>query len=345
MSLDDDVRRLREFRRSLAEPGPGRLAEGRRRLLTMIEGPVELPRRRRRWVPVLAAASAVLVVTVGAVLVLGGAPLPVGLPFGAGPRWPEGTGTESAPDKPDQAEHVSAVQLLEQLARTAEQQPGPLVVPSGKLLYVRSSSLPDGMAPTLSTDYLHEMWLEQPGCIPLMIRRQDGTSGFTMPDPTNPRDNWPAELDRTRAQFAADGPSLRFPTPEFLAGLPTDPAQLYLVLGDLVQPSRGAWSTEHAIADQVRGLFNTAGPLIPPAQKAAIYRVLARLGSVAATGTPQTLAGRTVVGVAQLERGGRDQLLFDLTTGDLVGSGGESSASFFAIWQHSLVSSVGEVPA
>jgi len=119
------------------------------------------------------------------------------------------------------------------------------------------------------------------------------------------------------------------------------------VLTEQGERSRGDWSNEHGTFDEVRGLMHRAEPLLPPAVRAALYRALTGLDSIASTGEVLTVAGRQVYGIDQLERGERQRILLDAQTGRVVGyssvtTGGE--VGWTAVWRHAVTPASGVVP-
>jgi hypothetical protein len=340
----EDYARLREFREDLATPTQTRLAPGRARLLSRTTGETErvAPVRPRRWLAAFATIVAVIAVTAGAVWLF--RPPGFRLPFAGSPN---GDKTDSVPGVPSPTTHAMAVHLLEQAAATAEAEQervgsSPPIAVGQRFLYVRESNLAPGQASTQPNDYIHEMWMEPTGCIVVMIRRTDGTSSFTDPDPNSPKSGVPDEANQDRARLAADGPSLTLPTAGYLAGLPTDPAKLMALLRKAFEPSRGAWSTEHAVFDQTREMMHRYEPLLTPPVRAAWLRALATVPSATATGELLTLGGHRVFAVGQLERGETTDLLLDADTGRIVGY---RNGTFWAIWQHSVVDTVGATPS
>jgi hypothetical protein len=326
---EHDVRELREFRAGLADPAPERMA---RIGAKVINNDSRHRARRGLLVPAIVAAS-VVVVGIGAAVVAfdrpgsGGSGVPAG---GASARTQPETAdkTSSVPDPLAPAEHAAAVNLLERFANAAGPGPAPLTVPAGKLLYVRGAA---------TQVYLHELWVDVNGGIPVMIRRSDdGVVTVQVPDPNNPKsDNLP-EIAQRRAELDRLGASLDRPTPAFLAGLPTDPATMLALLR---ARDTGPWSADHSIVDFVRGFLYNNEPLITPQVRAALYRALAELPSVGSTGEMIDIEGHKVYAIAQKERGDTQELLLDADTGRVVGS---RSGTFYDIWSYGVVNAPGE---
>jgi hypothetical protein len=346
MNDDRDIEQLNEFRAGLAEPAPERQARMRARIVHNAGSspPTRRFANRRVLVPAIAAAS-VLAVAVGAgIIAFNHDDEPVNaIPIGTSPSTRPSTQeqpvpatpsaetekTSSTPEPPSAADHQKAVTLLEQFAATG---PAPLVVPEGKLLYVRGESK---TSPTMR----HEMWLDVKGSIPVMIRRTDeGRGSFTVPDANNPKDNHEQEVAQRRADLAANGPNLMQPTPEFLAALPTDPNAMLEKLKATAVQSGGPWSPDHAIMDFARGLLYNNEPLLTPQVRSALYRALAKLDSISSTGEVIELDGRKVYAISQAERGGRQELLIDAQTGRFVGS---RSTDFYDLWSYAVVATAG----
>ncbi|MGI5183117.1 hypothetical protein ACQEVZ_43355 [Dactylosporangium sp. CA-152071] len=89
-------------------------------------------------------------------------------------------------------------------------------------------------------------------------------------------------VQQQRTTFAKDGPSLRQPTPQFLAGLAADPGRLRTMLLDAPCPPGGctdevrAWFAWNLVSDLAR----TADVITPPALRSALLRILTGLPGV-----------------------------------------------------------------
>jgi hypothetical protein len=219
------------------------------------------------------------------------------------------------------------------------------------VLYVR------GRGAEWTPPYTHEMWLDVNGAIPLMIRRADGSDGFTVggPEPTTDPSASPSpapvdqkkddgmarEIESARAELAQQGPSLNRPTPAYLATLPTDPRQLLDLMKEQFGPAAGDWSVDHGVFDQTRNLLYNNDPVLTGAVRAAIYGALALLPGTGSSGEV-TYHGKWYVSIWFTERGGRQaEILFDPATGRVAGEG---PVDRVVLWTHAVVDEVGDVP-
>ena len=347
--MSDEFERvaLREFRPELAQPS----AEALRRVRDMVTqaGTVPAPARRSRpwvrWGAPVAVTGLVLALIVGTVSVM--SPAAFDALVGALPGF-GGTDSRDKPGRASAEEHAAAVAALEAMARAAASSE-PVEVKDGQLLYIR------GTGTRWSPPYKHEMWVDVNGAIPLMIRRTDGTSGFTVggpepsadpsgtpsPMPANPKDaNYDAEVEQRRAELAEKGPDLTRPTPAYLAGLPTDPRDLLDLMKEQFGPSAGDWSVDHGVFDQTRNLLYMNEPLLTGEVRATIYRALALLPGVGSSGEV-TYEGRRYVTIWFTERGERQQEVWlDPATGRVAGEG---PLDFAILWHHAVVDRVGDV--
>jgi hypothetical protein len=353
-----EIQHLREFRSELADPSAERLARIRARLTGRAA-----PKERTRWslrnlmVPAVAAAAVLTVAIASAVIAFDGDPggSAPGAPPSEEPQ--DSRKTDSNPDMPGATAHRNAVTLLEQFAAAAGAGPAPLTVPAGQLLYVRGTGAArnasvgvDGSSPTTSKEqtYAHEMWVDVNGSIPVMIRRtDDGQVTVLAPDPNNPKDNHEASVAEQRQELATKGPSLRLPTPEYLAALPTDTEAMSALLRTL-SPENGSWSEDHAIVDGLRQFLYTNEPLLTPQVRAALYRAMAKLESISSTGQIVEVDGRKLYAIAQTERDQRQELLLDAQTGRIVGGrsmmANETTPGFYDLWTHAVVAKAGDTP-
>jgi hypothetical protein len=340
---------LREFRQELGQPSPEALRRVRDLVTQAGTAPAPAQRSRPwvRWGAPVAVTVVVLGLVLGTVALV--SPATLDSLVGALPLIGR-TDSRDSPGRASEAEHNAAVEALATLARTAEGTQ-PVTVRDGQVLYVR------GRGEEWTPSYTHEMWLDVNGAIPLMIRRADGSDGFTVggPDPTtepsatpspvpvNPKnESMDGEVARARAELAQQGPSLNRPTPAYLTSLPTDPQQLLDLMKEQFGPWAGDWSVDHGVFDQTRNLLYNNEPLLTGPVRAAIYRALALLPGTGSSG-PVTYHGQRYVTIWFTERGDRQgEFLFDPTTGRVAGEG---PLDHVVLWHHSVVDRVGDVPA
>jgi hypothetical protein len=118
----------------------------------------------------------------------------------------------------------------------------------------------------------------------------------------------------------AQPPSLRFPTPEYLAGLPTDPAQLLAVLRQAAKAEGNTkWSTDKIAFGMAYDLFAQAGPILPAALCSGLYGAIALMPGIQRIEGQTDLGGRHGIAIGFAERGEREDILLDPTTLETIG--------------------------
>ena len=137
---------------------------------------------------------------------------------------------------------------------------------------------------------------------------------------------WLAATDLRIARIAVDGhdmstdnsppgaPSLQYPSIEFLNGLSTDDSTLYTMFRDLNAGVKLGGA--RYVTKEVFYALRTYGPLLPPATRAAFFRVLTHVSGE--TAAEFQVAGGTYLGFHDIAGSGAD-LLVDPTTGQVVG--------------------------
>ncbi|GAA4163372.1 hypothetical protein GCM10022251_45990 [Phytohabitans flavus] len=275
----------------------------------------------RILVPAMAATLVAGLVVGGALLFRPGAgPMGFGAPSGETPSEEKTSEPNLTPASPE------TVAVLQKLAEAAASSPAAAKVRPGQYIFVRH----DGWAASFRANagggaksdgsgteatpqeatlgegtlepQIREMWFDPQGMIAESI--------------TDGSDEMGVDPDRTRAMFEQDGPSFRQPTPEWVAGLPTDPEQLLAELRDFVGEG-GAWSTDHAVWSTMQEFYLNTDLLLGPELRAALLRSFAGLRGI--TFSDVSIDGRQLVAVRHTERGNGDEILFDLATGVAVG--------------------------
>jgi hypothetical protein len=321
MNVEDEVDDLlRELRARMpqAHGNPGEtdgLAAVRARVLAGMDGAVvAVPSRRRRWAPVAVAAGVVATVVVATMV--------IGLP-GAGPASAEAEAVlEQAarstitvvdpPQGPDQYRYVGTHAWWLSTVVGVDPVDGSAGGPVTALVENRL----DHWVPT----DLAEEWL-----------LEGGTTGrHTLLQGTEEQ---AAELGLTRASPAEritarcgafHGPDAnrctgpggwQVPTPEFLAGLPRDPDELYdRLAADAPDNSRGNAELLVYAADLLRN------PLPVPADlRSALYLALARVNGLTLTPGVANLDGRTGVALGIDDPTSRVEIIVDPATGTFIG--------------------------
>ncbi|WBB81976.1 hypothetical protein O7606_11765 [Micromonospora sp. WMMD882] len=247
-------------------------------------GAVARPPRRVRWLaPVAAAATVVALAVGGAVLLTPDRPIP-------GPAAP-------GPDE------VMA-RLIERAGRVPA-----VPVPAGRLLYLRAEG-PQGWHET------REAWYDPETLLPLR-RRVDGVD-----QPIDAPPRRPGDTAEENARAVAAGGDWRYPTPGWLAGLPTDPAALRERLDREIE-ARPASPDERPppenLTGHLLGLLARAEPRLSAPLRVALYQVIADLDGLEVREV--TVAGHRYQAVGQREPSSRIllALLFDPVSGRVVG--------------------------
>ncbi|GAA1531058.1 hypothetical protein GCM10009827_055980 [Dactylosporangium maewongense] len=246
----NDVRDIDEIRALRARfDQPANLARARARVLA---GTGERTARRspaRSWVPALAGVVVVGLVVAVALVARG---------TDTAPLRPGGAGTPSLPASAEEwARPVDA------LVRLALAGPAAAEVHAGQHIRSEVRLFDNGIRRTETSLY------EPEGLILTTTAAE--------------------YVQQQRTTFAKDGPSLRQPTPEYLAGLAADPGRLRTMLLDAPCPPSGctdevrAWFAWNLVSDLAR----TADVITPPALRSALLRIL--------TGLPGVTLGRETI--------------------------------------------------
>ncbi|WP_158843274.1 CU044_5270 family protein [Saccharothrix deserti] len=120
-------------------------------------------------------------------------------------------------------------------------------------------------------------------------------------------------------QGAPEHGNWQFPEPEFLAGLPTDPEQLY---ERLREDSGGGMQSLVYAADALRT------GLMPAAARANLLRALAHLPGLDVTDRAADLDGHKGVALGISEGGERQEIILDPGTGEVIGERKVSDSMF-----------------
>jgi hypothetical protein len=247
MNGDIDLGAVRALRADLSEPDDLVVARNRYRLVRAVETPQP---RRRGWLvaAVAGGGSAALALSVAAVAVLA-----AGTSHGGdGQRAAAGGAPASAAASASPAATSAAP-----AAPPVDLSVTPLRLGPGQLLYVHGHS----------EGYSHEMWLDVNGAIALAIRRTDN-GGVSI---DSSEQDLAKDIADARAALAAKGPSLDRPTPEFLAGLPSDPQAVLNLLSHM--SDNGSGSDRLTVKDATEVLY-LIEPLLSPAQRGQFLAAL-----------------------------------------------------------------------
>jgi hypothetical protein len=292
-----------------AAPADEALRAARARLLEEIDpgAPVRV-RRRRRWPSLAIAASTVAALVVGAML--------IGLP---------GTGPASA----------EARAVLEQAARSTITAVDPPLRPDQyryvgtRAWWLSTVVRQDGAPLSALVENRIEYWVPaDPASDWLMV---SGTTGrYTVVQGTEDELRATGALDADPAERitagcgAFYGPetnqctgpgSWQNPTPEFLAGLPRDPDELFDRLDrDAPDNSRGNAELLVYAADLLRN------PLLVPADlRSALYQALTRVGGLTVTPGAVNLDDRPGTALGIDDGTSRTEIIIDPATGTFIG--------------------------
>lgn len=303
----------------------------------------------------------------------------------AGASGPDGARPAAAPGAQAQAVFRLAAQRVAVTPAASAQQ--------GRYAYIRTESthiinnqaVADGDTKTSPGTHpmvgirvrgWHETWLDPQGMLAVRSRGVDGMD----PQPLTPRDRGPAtamgllaappnrydvsitdnrrdtideQYATGKAELKADGPSLARPTPEFLAGLPTDPDRLLAVLrtAAATADASGSVRTSEAgvprnveVFEEIARLFSADDPIIPSDLRAALYRVAAALPGIRRVPGEVTVAGHRAISVAIQAKGTvQMEILLDPDTYQFVGdriSVGQVDEHWTVVTASGLVDSV-----
>jgi hypothetical protein len=308
--MPDDVRSVwseEELDRALAAlnadlaPDERVLAQTRTDVVTAAGEPVPVLRARRRWPRLAASAAAVAAITVGVLVVQ--------------------TGGENAPS----AEAATALNTAADNITATD----PVLSP-GQYRYIAGhewtmdTAVTGGKAYSALVEHLKERWVPADWHAEWLERgsvtgnltwlqgtaEEAGTAGVRIGE-------YPSYEQRVRCgDFGAEGEpcsgdgSWQGPTPEFLAGLPRDPAVLY---ERLRTDSGGGPQVVTYTADVLRS------GLVPADLRAALYRALAMVPDLEITADVANLDGRrgTAFGIESGPE--RQDVIVDPATGEFIG--------------------------
>ncbi len=270
---------------------------------------MEAKRHRPSRLPWLRPALAAF-----AVVVLAAASITV-VRVGPGALWP----VASTPE---------AIDTLHALANAAASGPTAPQLTEGQLVLVKSEGLAGACSPTTCTlePELREVWYDP--ALAMLPRKI--LAGETQLRPSD-RDNLPEDIAKVQDILARQGPSLRWPTPQWLAGLPTDShellAQLRRDMGD-----HENWTVDHQLWDAMGELYLSGAILMSPPLRAALLRSFTGMSGLSVRHI--TVDARQLVAIRQTDGDSGNEIIFDPQSGLAVGRG-NSFAGVLAIVQPS----------
>lgn len=252
---------------------------------------------------------------------------------------------------------ATAAELLQRAADVAAEGPDPVLRP-GQFWYTRSESTTRttyGDRPSFSflSQVRRESWIGRDGGGRV---RQYAVGGRRFLSPRD-RENWiasgrpkPAEgvMDVSLAEQDGSIPEKTYYlgtmglTYDEMRALPTDVDSLYARVE--LEGRRWADGNKLPLSDAPHQMFTIVGDMLretpmPPALRAALFRVAARIPGVELVGETTDAAGRSGVAVALGEPHRRAELIFDADTAALLGERAESGGdpTFISAYLESAV--------
>lgn len=289
---EPDILAVRQIPPALAEPDG--LSVGRTWRKVVDAQREKTPRPAvRRWLIPAAAALAIGAIAISATVWLSG-----------------GSGGRFQPAQSSTALDVN--QALAQLI-AASAQSGPAPVPTAdQVVHTRI----DGWAAALDTQgggqmeqQIRENWLEPAGLYAIQIT--DGATSMM----DGPKGDRAGNIAQAQAALAEHGPSFYRATPQWLAGLPTDPSALYAVLQQTVEQNK--LSAAHAIWNMMLEFSLTGDLLLSPANRAALFGAYGHVDGLRAETV--VINGETFIGLRHNENGQGDEVLYDPADAHAVG--------------------------
>lgn len=293
----NELELLDQFRADVPAPDASQVERARTALWREIRaggGIPAAPTRPRVARPVLLAAAAATVASVGLSL------LPHGSPLG---------GAEPA-----------AAAVLVQAASTAQQQPAENRPMEGQYVYVRLRESATYLYGPPDED-LTPFFYTEVGT----TQRWTGVDGSGRSTYTGMGIDFPTSQDRA-AWVAAGSPRLQtrdgsesYRPGELsfldLSGLPSDPEALLEIIEqrEIVGGPSGDWESFAIIGDLLRAHY------APPDVRSGLYELASQLSGVEYIGSVSDLAGRTGTAVGYTHNGLRHMLIFDPKTTELLG--------------------------
>jgi hypothetical protein len=183
----------------------------------------------------------------------------------------------------------------------------PVVIPAGAYLYMKAG-IDDGAGRALG-----EFWYAPNGFIPACVAQTYRGQTSVQSDPASvyPED---------RAAFAQEGPSLRHPTPAFLAALPTNRTALWALMRDQWSLTPRGDHRYDLVFKNATTVMEAIEPVLSPALRAAMLDAFAHAPNAGTDHTPRTYAGHSVYLVREATQdGGAIGFAVDTTSGRIVG--------------------------
>jgi hypothetical protein len=244
--------------------------------------------RRRRWIPLTAAAAVVLLAAASLTLIR----------VGPGRLWPV-------------ASSADAVWTLNELAdRAAAGSAAPQLKP-GQLIYVVHEGWAAGFGANgdMNTGVLapqpRHIWYDPDGMVAVKITDDTKDMGVGAKPGVEPGTVKPPT-------------GLLAPTLQWLAGLPTEPTQLLTMLRKEIGHN-GRWTVDHQLWDALGEFYADCEILLTPQTRAAFLRAAA--GMTGMSTRTVSIDGVQLVAVRHTDGTSGEEIFFDLGTGRAVGRG------------------------
>jgi hypothetical protein len=323
-----ELRLLAGVRREHAVPDPDTIDRLRHAVLNATRhGAAPARGARRPWriaIPVGATAFGL------AALLAAGAFLTGGGVDGPPSRATATDGTSAIGDSAD------AHRVMTLVAQTAQTQPRLAAAP-GQYIYrqTRSTEFEAHTAGAETVNFFEEVrdqvWLDpSKGLAPV---RMLSTRGLNR-RPATPKDaevaarikfdlNAPPTTDDSDHPIHGGGRqekprpsagSMRNPTPQYLDGLPTEPAKLLALIRQQASSESSKGSTDKMAFDMIIALIQWGDPVLSPELRAALYQAVPMMPGVRRVDGQTDLAGRAGVSIGFAEGNVRQELILDPTS-------------------------------
>jgi hypothetical protein len=268
--------------------------------ITQLEAIRSRPSRLGRLKPVLAAFAVVLLAFASVAV----------LKVGPGTLWPVASTTET-------------INTLHALADAAEAgAPAPQLT-EGQLIRVKTEGWAGGCGNTECQiqPQPREVWFNPQGMISVKVmagsevlfpRTDDGAGKPLTED----------EQERVPA------PGLSAPTPQWLAGLPTDTGQLLRLLRRETADNE-SWTKDHQLWDAMGQLYASCEILLTPTQRATLLRAFTGLSGLSTRHV--SIDGVQLIAIRQTDGDNGHEIIFDPQTGRAVGRGSSYSGDDLTI--------------
>lgn len=267
------------------------------------------------------------------------------------PTGPVGGGSTSLPatvaigDGDDAGTVLRLVAANAGLGQRPPARPGQFVYRVSEDTFFRLIGDPAGDGPVarIREGRRHELWYTVDGLRAARTRITEGVSrvpltpadaeaarklGYDLSAPPKVEEHGPAPdyqppADCETCPAVRDPGAFYRPTPEYLAGLPTDPARLLATLRKDVG-DQNKHAPDQEVFTGIMDLLREAYPIVPTEQRAALYRAVALIPGVERVAGQVELGGRQGVAIGRVDDPTADptqrrELVFDTSGRELLG--------------------------